>query len=489
MATKLIQGQLFNAIIKGLVTQDATWYDKDETIEHINCNFEFTAAVDWAIISTRDSDYDIYASYDANTKTVNISIIADANNFLQDNPLRIYLDEDSSGMFYNFRALESIDFLTYDPEISTVPAILLWDKVTNIIATNPDDDMMAGMFEKCSSLKNFNMASTEYWDSDTTVLGFSSLAKMFFDCQSLKSCSICLNKEQDTTAVVTNVMNLFHNCSNLGVVELKGNFSGVSKGADTMFYGCEQLYIFNIPDGMTDISIPYYTDWSTDEGTDVIYARFGFLKNSASDFSNVYSDLASKVVPADLPSDYKWARKATLLDIYLDFEAATPYDTDVVFEGQSGISEPAEPTKAGYVFKGWYASDKVTPFDFTQTFEDITLDDIDVYADWTRGTLTVTFNSNGGSQVSPYTGVEYGSTITEPSTPEKLENTFDGWYKDAEFENAWDFENDTVTDNITLYAKWVEWRKSRIYNPNAYRGESLKLTRGNKVRREFKLFR
>jgi uncharacterized repeat protein (TIGR02543 family) len=488
MATKLIQGQLFNALIKGLVTPGASWYDKDTTIKYITCNFESTSAVDWAKVSTQDSDYEVYASYDG-SETVSINIIADASDFSSDNPLRLYLDADSSGMFYYFGALEDIIFFASTPETSSIPVVLLWDKVTNIVTTNPNDDMMAGMFEKCASLKNFGMASTEYWDSDTTVLGFSSLAKMFFDCQSLKSCSICLNKEQDNTALVTNVMNMFYHCEELESVVLVGNFSGVTRGANNMFYGCESLYKFTVPSGMANLSLPYYTDWSTEEGTDVVYARFGFLKNSDSDFSNVYSDLASKTVPNDLPSDYKWARKATLLDIYLDFEASTPYDTDIIFEKQTGISEPAEPTKEGYTFEGWYASDKVTPFDFTQTFTGLTLNDIGVYANWTVGALTVTFDSNGGSQISPYTNVEYGSKIAEPSTPEKLENDFDGWYKDSEFETAWDFENDTVTENITLYAKWIEWSKSRIFNPNAYRGESLRLTRGNKVRREFRPFR
>ena len=488
MATKLIQGQLFNTVIKGLVTPNASWYDKDATIKYMTCSFESTSAVGWAKVSTQDSDYEVYASYDG-SETISINIIADASDFSPSNPLKLYLDADSSGMFYYFSTLEDIIFFASTPETSSVPVVLLWDKVTNIVTTNPDNDMLAGMFEKCSSLKNFGMASTEYWDSDTTVLGFSSLAKMFFDCQSLKSCSICLNKEQDNTALVTNVMNMFYNCEDLLSVVLVGNFSRVRTGANNMFYGCESLYKFTVPSGMTGLYIPYYTDWSTEEGTDVVYARFGFLKNSDSDFNNVYYDLASETVPNDLPSDYKWARKATLLDIYLDFEASTPYDTDIIFEGQSGISEPAEPTKEGYTFAGWYASDKVTPFDFTQTFTGLTLNDIGVYANWTVGALTVTFDSNGGSQISPYTNVEYGSKITEPSTPEKLEYDFDGWYKDSEFETAWDFENDTVTENITLYAKWIELSKSRIFNPNAYRGESLRLTRGNKVRREFRPLR
>ena len=32
---------------------------------------------------------------------------------------------------------------------------------------------------------------------------------------------------------------------------------------------------------------------------------------------------------------------------------------------------------------------------------------------------------------------------------------FGGWYKEAECQNKWDFAKDTVTGNITLYAKWT----------------------------------
>ena len=68
-------------------------------------------------------------------------------------------------------------------------------------------------------------------------------------------------------------------------------------------------------------------------------------------------------------------------------------------------------------------------------------------------THTVTFNSNGGTAVSPITGVEEGDTITAPPDPIKG-YAFEGWYKDVGLTDDWDFGSDTVTANITLYAKW-----------------------------------
>ena len=66
--------------------------------------------------------------------------------------------------------------------------------------------------------------------------------------------------------------------------------------------------------------------------------------------------------------------------------------------------------------------------------------------------FTVTFDSDGGSSVDAQTVVE-GGKATEPTAPTKDGYTFDGWF---DGETKWDFDNDTVTGNITLTAKWTE---------------------------------
>ena len=72
---------------------------------------------------------------------------------------------------------------------------------------------------------------------------------------------------------------------------------------------------------------------------------------------------------------------------------------------------------------------------------------------------TVTYNTNGGSAVAPVTVTE-NRKLTAPEAPTKDGYTFHGWYKDAAFTNAWNFGADTVTGNITLYAKWAETAKT-----------------------------
>ena len=77
-------------------------------------------------------------------------------------------------------------------------------------------------------------------------------------------------------------------------------------------------------------------------------------------------------------------------------------------------------------------------------------------------TWTVSFDSNGGSAVSDITDVEDGSTISEPTAPTRTNYTFAGWYKEEALTNLWDFDNDTVTADTTLYAKWTQTTENKF---------------------------
>lgn len=69
-------------------------------------------------------------------------------------------------------------------------------------------------------------------------------------------------------------------------------------------------------------------------------------------------------------------------------------------------------------------------------------------------TYTVSFDSQGGSEVDVQT-VEQGDKVTEPTAPTRTDYAFGGWYKESGCSNAWNFTTDIVTENITLYAKWM----------------------------------
>jgi uncharacterized repeat protein (TIGR02543 family) len=82
-------------------------------------------------------------------------------------------------------------------------------------------------------------------------------------------------------------------------------------------------------------------------------------------------------------------------------------------------------------------------------------------------TYTVSFNVDGGSSVSNQS-VTSGGKADEPTAPTKAGYTFGGWYKESNFTNQWNFGTDTVTGNITIYAKWtvVEGNHEVTFNTN-----------------------
>src|SRR5690606_20360886 len=76
-------------------------------------------------------------------------------------------------------------------------------------------------------------------------------------------------------------------------------------------------------------------------------------------------------------------------------------------------------------------------------------------APFQKETYTVVFDSQGGSTVASVTGVSAGAMISAPTVPTREGYTFVGWYKEASGDTEWNFATDTVSANVTLYAKWT----------------------------------
>ena len=65
--------------------------------------------------------------------------------------------------------------------------------------------------------------------------------------------------------------------------------------------------------------------------------------------------------------------------------------------------------------------------------------------------VTVTFDTNGGSAIDSVQVIK-GEKVAKPQDPQKEGYTLDGWYIDGE---KWSFAGYTVTENMTLTAKWT----------------------------------
>ena len=85
--------------------------------------------------------------------------------------------------------------------------------------------------------------------------------------------------------------------------------------------------------------------------------------------------------------------------------------------------QPADPTKEGYTFIGWYNGESEWNFE-TPVTADLTLT-----AKWQINRYTITFDTAGGSEVPSITQ-DYGTAITPPAAPTRTGYTFAGWNRE-----------------------------------------------------------
>lgn len=155
----------------------------------------------------------------------------------------------------------------------------------------------------------------------------------------------------------------------------------------------------------------------------------------------------------------KWTEVKVLYTVTFDSQGGSSVSSQTGLASGSKVVEPSDPTREGYEFAGWYTDAKcTTAWDFSN---DTITGNMTLYADWNKNKddkelYTVNFDSQGGSLVDSQTGMNIGDKVTEPAIPTREGYYFDGWYTEAECVTAWNFEDDTISGNMTLYAKWTK---------------------------------
>ncbi len=112
--------------------------------------------------------------------------------------------------------------------------------------------------------------------------------------------------------------------------------------------------------------------------------------------------------------------------------------------------QPADPTKEGYTFIGWYNGESEWNFE-TPVTADLTLT-----AKWQINRYTITFDTAGGSEVPSITQ-DYGTAITPPAAPTRTGYTFAGW----------DRESPTTmpAGDMTITARWTVNQYTITFKP------------------------
>jgi uncharacterized repeat protein (TIGR02543 family) len=127
----------------------------------------------------------------------------------------------------------------------------------------------------------------------------------------------------------------------------------------------------------------------------------------------------------------------------------------------SELLMPANPTKTGFTFDGWYEDETLNI-----RFEHLRMpsENKTVYAKWSINTYTITFNTNGGSVINPLTQ-DFDSVLSLQSNPIKTGYTFGGWYIDEALNTSFDLDR-MPSEDINVYAKWSINTYTITFNTN-----------------------
>ena len=116
-----------------------------------------------------------------------------------------------------------------------------------------------------------------------------------------------------------------------------------------------------------------------------------------------------------------------------------------------GATLPAadDMTYTGHTFKGWYDNENLTGSPVT-AIGGAETGNKEYWAKWEINQYTITFDTNGGSEIAPITQ-DYGTEITAPDNPTRKGYTFKGW--DREIPET------MPAENITITARWKDTEK------------------------------
>ena len=145
--------------------------------------------------------------------------------------------------------------------------------------------------------------------------------------------------------------------------------------------------------------------------------------------------------------------------------------TDIKLYNDSLTLRGALFTRTGYTQTGWATVDggeKVYSLDDIYTKNEA----LTLYPVWNTNKYTITFDTNGGSEIAPITQ-DYGTAITAPADPTREGYTFIGWDKAI--------PETMPAENITLKARWKDIEKPTgeiIIGTNKWHSFLNKLTLG-----------
>ena len=225
----------------------------------------------------------------------------------------------------------------------------------------------------------------------------------------------------------------------------------ITGGCDIMLYGNSKIIFGGALGALTDtISVKmknpgtFTSGWTTKMG-------------DAANYSSYFTSADSSYTVQKENGELKLGKKTYEVSVSANpTEGGTVSGSGTYVEGTS-VTVTATPA-TGYKFVNWTENGSEVSDNASYTFT--ASGNRSLVANFTKLTYTVTYTDNvDGEEIfaNVVKSASHGEFAPEFGSydPARTGYNFDGWYKEQACENAWNFATDTVTDNITLYAKWT----------------------------------
>ena len=155
--------------------------------------------------------------------------------------------------------------------------------------------------------------------------------------------------------------------------------------------------------------------------------------------------------------------------------------TEYIYGVGATLPTADDMTYTGHTFKGWYDNEGLTG-DPVMAIGGTEMGNKEYWAKWTINQYTITFDTDGGSEVAPITQ-DYGTAITAPADPTREGYTFTGWDKTI--------PATMPAGDMTITAQWTVNQYTITYdldggtaegNPDTYTVETDAFTLKNPTR-------
>ena len=308
------------------------------------------------------------------------------------------------------------------------------------------------MFYQCTKLEEVSLPD-----------GIVSIADSTFDgCNNLYYVS--MPKKLKTIGSMA-----FNQCTRLKEVVLPGSLENIGKGA---FSNCTNLKSLSVPISVKRIDGPLYEQCPN---LVIKGVKGSYIESYVKNYSYmVFIPVESVAEPTEKPKEIPMAT-ATPKPTGKPIQTATPIVTPLTqytvnFDAAGGTVTPASklvahgatygtlpiPEKTGYKFLWWCTGNaEIGGVVITSESKVFLSEDHTLYAQWVLDQYEVTLDAQGGTLSSDKMSVSYGEMYGNLPIPTKKNKSFDGWYtKDGKL--ITNETSCTITNNHTLYAKWVE---------------------------------